>query len=77
MSGQLKDSELEKVVGGKNLTGDELEGFASRKKEFEAAWDALKMEEKGYTGNMRAEVFDEWEGAGYKPDAVTFLSKIK
>ena len=73
----LNDEELNNVVGGKNMTGDELQGFATKKAEFETAWEALKMEQKGYTGNMRAELYDEWEAAGYKPDAVSFLSKLK
>lgn len=74
---QMSDDELKNVVGGKNMTGNELQGFTTRKAEFENAWEALKMEQKGYTGNMRAELFDEWEAAGYKPDAVSFLGKIK
>lgn len=74
---QMSDDELKNVVGGKNMTGNELQGFTTRKAEFENTWEALKMEQKGYTGNMRAELFDEWEAAGYKPDAVSFLGKIK
>ena len=76
MSKQISDSELEKVTGGietiKPIAVDK-----TRKQEFEAAWDALKMEQKGYTGNMRAELFEDWEMAEYQPDAVTFLSKMK
>ena len=73
----LNDDELQNVAGGKNMTGSELQGFTTRKAEFENAWDALKMEQKGYTGNMRAELFDEWEAAGYTPDAVAFLGRLK
>ena len=71
----LNDNDLEKVVGGTFAHSGEKAVFATKKEEFEAAWDALKMEQKGYTGNMRAELFDDWEGNGYTPSAVKFLSK--
>lgn len=73
----LNDNDLEKVVGGTNAHTGENAVFASRKEEFEAAWDALKMEKKGYTGNMRAELFDDWEDTNYSKSAVSFLAKIK
>ena len=73
----LNEKELEKVIGGTNAHSDEKAVFKSKKDEFEAAWDALNMEKKGFTGNMRAELFDDWEEAEYSPSAVIFLSKIK
>lgn len=75
MSTQLSENELEKVIGGAEVVQQTLD--KTKKQEFEAAWDALKMEQKGYTGNMRAELFEDWEMADFKPDAVSFLSKIK
>ena len=72
----LNDDELMNVVGGKNMTENELQGFTTRKAKFENAWDALKMEQKGYTGNMRAELFDEWENSESEVDAMTFLTTV-
>ncbi|MBQ6587397.1 MAG: bacteriocin [Butyrivibrio sp.] len=71
----LNDKELEKVIGGTNAHTDEKGMFKIKKEEFEAAWDALNMEKK-YTGNMRAEIFEDWEAADYKPSAVKYLSKM-
>ena len=75
MNMQLSDSELEKVTGGAETVKPSMD--KTRKQEFEAAWEALSMEKKGYTGNMRAELFEDWEMADYTPEAVTFLSKVK
>ena len=74
---KLDENVLEQVAGGRgtNANTDEKAVFATKKEEFEAAWDALKMEQNGYTGNMRAELFEDWEELYYKPSAVKFLSK--
>ena len=76
MNMQLSDIELERVNGGAG-TAKQQSLDKTKKQEFEAAWDALNMEQKGYTGNMRAELFEDWEVAEFQPDAVSFLSKIK
>lgn len=68
----LNEQELEGVVGGANN-----QEFATRKKEFEAAWVILGMDEKGITGNRMAELYDEWEMSGYKNGAAAFLSSVK
>lgn len=73
----LIDNDLEKVVGGTIAHAGEKAVFATKKEEFEAAWDALKMEKKGYTGNMRAELYDDWESTDYSTSAISFLAKIK
>ncbi|WP_029231662.1 hypothetical protein [Butyrivibrio sp. VCB2006] len=73
----MDERDLEMVVGGTKAHSDEKAIFTTKKEEFEAAWDGLGMEKKGYTGNMRAEIFDDWEAAEYKPSAVKFLAKYK
>jgi len=70
----LNEQELEQVAGGARSSED---SFTTRRNEFESAWTSLRMESKGYTGNKKAELFEEWEMAGYSPDAVAFLSKLK
>ena len=70
----LNENDLESVVGGKKINVKKESLFSLKKSEFEAAWDKLGMEKKGYTGNMKAEMFEEWESTGYKIDAVTFLT---
>ena len=75
MNMQLNDNELSQVVGGTKEAVASLD--KTKKAEFEAAWDALKLDEKGYTGNMRAEIFEDWEAAGFEVSATSFLSKIK
>jgi len=37
----------------------------------------LKMDSKGFSGMKMAELYDEWELAGYSPDASTFLATMK
>ena len=71
----LNEKELAGVSGGRNRTAKAAADPYTKKKEFEAAWATLGLDAKGYSGMKRAELFDEWELAGYTPDAVTFLSK--
>lgn len=61
--------EMDKVTGGTSSTQ-----LDANRKEFEEAWDALGMTRKGYSGMRKSELFDEWEMAGYRPDAKVFLS---
>lgn len=53
----LSDDDLEQVIGGAGKT----KTFEQRRDEFELAWEILKMEAKGFTGNRKAELFEEWE----------------
>ncbi len=56
----LDDDELEQVIGGAN----KKMSFEEKRDRFEIAWDLLKMEAKGFTGNRKAQLFEEWEMAG-------------
>ncbi len=76
MNTAMNDNELEKVVGGTSAGTTGKVGITTKKQEFEAAWNALKLEQQ-YTGMKRAELYDEWEAAGFKPDATTFLLSLK
>lgn len=71
----LNDNELLGIVGGKKA-GSKKAAKASvmRKKEFEAAWNNLKMDEQGYSGMKLAELYDEWEMSDFKTDAASFIS---
>lgn len=64
---RLNDEALQNVTGGKGASPD-------KKSQFEAAWRMLGMTQKGYSGMSMAEIYDDWEFAGFTPDAVTFLS---
>ncbi len=69
----MSEEALTAVAGGAksvNLSED------SKKKLFEAAWTGLKMDDMKISGMKKAEMFDEWEMAGFTPDAVTFLSGV-
>ncbi len=66
----IDEKELEKVSGGKKAASTSVD----RKAEFEQAWNILHMESKGYSGMARAELYDNWERAGFTPDATTFLT---
>ena len=67
----LSDEILESVAGGAGQTTAE---FREKRKEFDTAWERLKMDSYGYSGMKMATLYDEWEMAGYAPDAATFLS---
>ncbi len=64
--------DLAKVVGGTENTT-----FESKRTEFEAAWKNLEMDQKGFSGMKKAELFDEWEFAKYTPEATVFLAGKK
>ena len=64
----------EEVTGG---AGNSTAEFRARKKEFDDAWMRLKMDSCGYSGMAMAKIYDDWELAGYSPDATTFLSSYK
>lgn len=70
----INDRVLENVTGGAGANSSE---FRARRKEFDDAWLALKMEASGFSGMKMAELYDEWELAGYSPDASTFLATKK
>ncbi len=65
----LNDDALKAVSGGVSDTQE----FEKRRDEFEKAWKKGKMDSKGYSGMAKAELFDKWEGTGYKQDAADFL----
>ncbi len=73
----LNEKELENVVGGKMAKTSDTVDFSSKRTEFDNAWQFLEMEKKGYTGNMRVQMFEEWESTGFKSDAVKFISEGK
>ncbi len=67
----INEKSLEKVTGGAgNVQSD-------RKSEFEQAWYGLNMEAKGLTGTELEDLYTQWQEAGFKPDARTFLSNCK
>ena len=68
----LRDEDLEKVAGGRLAKA--AAGAEPKNKEFEAAWKALGLDSK-YSGMKRAEIYDEWEMAGFTPEATAFLAK--
>ncbi len=65
----LSEEELRKIAGGKND-----ESFAAKREEFEKAWNSLGMDRYGFSGQKMAALMDEWELAGYTPNALTFLA---
>ncbi len=67
----INEKSLEMVTGGAgNVQPD-------RKSEFEQAWYGLNMEAKGLTGTELEDLYTQWQEAGFKPDARTFLSNCK
>ncbi len=68
---KLSEEMLTNVTGGKNTD------YEDKRAQFEHAWDTQGMTEKGYSGMRMAVIFDEWEMAGFKPDAAAFLSQYK
>ena len=70
----FNDGALAAVAGGVRSSGAVRE---RKKQEFEAAWSSLNMDGKGFSGMKKAEIFDDWEFAGYSPDAVSYLIGIK
>ncbi len=66
---RLNEEALQNVTGGKGASPD-------KRSQFEAAWKMLGMTEKGFSGMRMAELYDDWEFQGFKPDAVAFLSEI-
>ncbi|MBE5836791.1 hypothetical protein [Butyrivibrio sp.] len=70
----INDENLTEVNGGAGKSSAE---FRARRKEFDDAWTMLKMDSKGFSGMKMAELYDEWELAGYSPDASTFLATMK
>ena len=68
----LDEKALATVVGG---ASGAVEG--RKKQEFEAAWSSLNMDGQNISGMKKAEIYDDWEFAGYTPDAVSFLIGIK
>ncbi|MCR4762303.1 MAG: hypothetical protein K5696_02125 [Lachnospiraceae bacterium] len=73
-SNRLDDSLLDEVSGG---TDDA--GLDQRRLSFQAAWRTLDMEGKGFSGNQRAEFFEEWDASRTKSkkSAAEFLKDIK
>ncbi len=69
---KLTDEELKGVSGGAVGTNP---AFEAKRTEFNEAWDALNMEQNGFSGMKRAELFDEWQTTGANTSAVSFLSK--
>lgn len=69
----LNENELSAVVGGKQDVSAKKNN-ANKKKEFDAAWKNLKMDDKGISGMKLAETFDEWEMEDFETDAATFIS---
>ena len=65
----LGDDVLQGVTGGAGGAA-----FDAKRKEFDDAWDALGMEQKGFSGMSRSEYFDEWQMSGSKMSAISFLS---
>ena len=75
--GLLDDADLEKVIGG----AIKPKTFEERRDEFELAWGLLKMEAKGFTGNYKAELFEEWEHSKDNQDnpsgfLLSFMKKV-
>lgn len=64
----IQPEALEQVAGGA--------GPAEEKQaEFEAAWEKLLMEQEGYSGMQKAELFIGWQKAGYPVDAADYIKK--
>ncbi len=71
MANIIDDEMLDQVTGGAKLT------FEQKKKAFELAWDTLMMEAKGFSGNRKAELFEEWDSESGKKTASDFLTQFK
>ena len=69
---ELNADELELVSGGAGT-----DKAALKFKELEKAWNELGFPKHGYTTSSLLAYADEWEAAGYKPDAKTFLKQFK
>lgn len=67
---KIDDGILESVNGGTAEEEDVL------KERFETTWKNLGYDKK-YTGTELEDVFTQWQNAGYKPDAATFLRTCK
>ena len=68
----LSDEDLAAVTGGVKVSSAVYE---LKRKEFDTAWSSLNMEAKNVSGMRRAELFDQWEEAGFKADATSFILK--
>ena len=66
----LGEDVLQGVTGGAGGTA-----FDAKRKEFDDVWETLGMEQKGFTGMKRSELFDEWQMSGSTLTAISFLSK--
>ncbi len=66
---RLTDEALKGVSGGAGNSAQD------KRSQFESAWRTLGMTQKGYSGMRMAEIYDDWEMAGFQPDAITFLSQ--
>jgi hypothetical protein len=67
----LGEEVLQGVTGGAGGAA-----FDAKRKEFDDAWIALGMEEKGYSGMTRPELFDSWQLRGGDISAYTFLASL-
>ncbi len=68
---KLDAKELEKVSGGTAEYED------TKREDFEIAWTRHGFDQKGLTGTELEDLFTQWQNAGYKPDAYTFLQNCK
>ena len=68
----LSDDDIEQVIGGAN----KRMSFEERRDMFDVAWELFKMEDKGFTGNRKAELFEEWEMADDNDSPSGFLTKF-
>ncbi len=69
----LNPDDLELVSGGKkNQKVDVAEKYDALRR----AWKGLKFPEHGYTSHTLDAYADEWEAAGFKPKAKTFLMRF-
>ena len=68
----LNTEELGSVSGGAG-SPDPTEKYEELKK----AWEDMGFPEHGYTIHALQAYAEEWEAAGYKPGAKTFLKQFK
>ena len=80
---ELNVNDIEKVAGGtcfdpagKNAPDNGGDLAEAKRAEFEAAWNFLKMDSKGYSVNHKAAIFKEWELNDYQPGAMEFLKSL-
>ena len=71
----MEEKLSEEVLQG--ISGGAASQFEEKRAQFEAAWDSLQMTKKGFSGMRMAQIFDEWEMSGYKPEAIVFLAQYK